>query len=84
MQNVNLVTTVKMICYKCEPGGTRIMLECPLMDARIVHNTGCIKEIDAVLHFSSSLMTQNHRDELSRRRERLVDANKELYRSAGW
>ena len=83
MQNVNLVTTVKMISYKCEPGGTRIMLECPLMDARVVHNTACIKEIDAVLWFDT-FMTEELRIELAERRQVLVAANISLYRSAGW
>jgi len=83
MQNVNLTTTVKMVSYKTDKAG-RIMLSCPLMDARVVHNTTCIKEIDATLEYSTSLMTQNHRAELAQRRQQFVDANISLYRSAGW
>ena len=82
MQNVNLVTTIKMICYKTDGTG-RIVLQCPLMDARVVHNTACIKEIDAILWFNSFL-SKDHRDELAQRRERLVNTNIALYRSAGW
>ena len=82
MKNATLTTIVTVISYKLD--GQRIVLECPLMDAQVVHNTNCIKEIDATLHFNSSLMTQNHRDELARRRQELVNTNIALYRSAGW